>query len=47
MASLKQPPTFDPSRGDSYTDWKTDVEIWSVYTKDDKKRHGPGVYLSL
>ena len=47
MASLKQPPTFDPSRGDSYNDWKTDIEIWSVYTKDDKKRHGPGVYLSL
>ena len=27
MSSLKQPPTFDPSRGDCYVDWKSDVEI--------------------
>ena len=47
MSSLKQPPTFDPSRGDCYVDWKSDVEIWGVYTKDEKKRRGPAVYLSL
>lgn len=45
--SLKQPPTFDPSRGDCYQDWKTDVEIWGAYTRDEKSRRGPAVYLSL
>ena len=45
--SLKQPPTFDPSRGDCYQDWKADVEIWGAYTKDEKGRRGPAVYLSL
>ena len=47
MASLKQPPIFYPSRGDCYVDWKSDVEIWGVYTKDEKSRRGPAVYLSL
>eukprot|EP00794_Sanderia_malayensis_P006732 gene6732-7490_t len=47
MSSLKQPPTFDPSRGDCYADWKSDVEIWGVYTKSEKSRRGPAVYLSL
>ena len=45
--SLKQPPTFDQSRGDCYQDWKADVEIWGAYTKDEKGRRGPAVYLSL
>ena len=46
-SSIKQPPTFNPGRGDSYVDWKNDLEFWKLYTKDDAKRHGSAVYLSL
>ena len=47
MATLKQPPVFDPDGGDSYQDWKCDVEVWKLFTKDEAKRIGPAVYLSL
>ena len=47
MATLKQPPVFDPDGGDSYQDWKSDVEVWKLFTKDEAKRIGPAVYLSL
>ena len=47
MALLKQPPVFNPDGGDAYTDWKADVEVWRLFTKEEKKRQGPAVYLSL
>ena len=47
MASLKQPPVFDPDGGDSYENWKNDIEVWRLFTKDETKRQGPAVYLSL
>ena len=47
MATLKQPPVFDPDGGDTYQDWKSDVEVWKLFTKDEAKRIGPAVYLSL
>ena len=47
MSSLKQPPIFDPDGGDSYNDWKADVEVWKLFTKEEKKRQGPAVYLCL
>ena len=47
MTSLKQPPVFNPDGGDAYADWKTDVEVWRLFTKEEKKRQGPAVYLSL
>ena len=47
MATLKQPPVFDPDGGDAYQDWKSDVEVWKLFTKDEDKRIGPAVYLSL
>ena len=47
MASLKQPPVFDPDGGDSYANWKTDIEVWSVLAKESKIKQGPAKYLSL
>ena len=47
MSSLKQPPEYDPSGGDSYIEWKNDLEVWRQFTKEDKKRQGPAVYLCL
>ena len=47
MSSLRHPPIFNPNGGDSYSDWKRDVEVWRNYTVDIKKRQGPAVYLSL
>ena len=47
MASLKQPPVFDPDGGDSYINWKTDVEVWKALTNDGKTKQGPALYLSL
>ena len=47
MALLKQPPVFNPDGGDAYMDWKADVEVWRLFTKEKKKRQGPAVYLSL
>ena len=47
MASLKQPPVFDPDGGDSYVNWKNDLEVWCLFTKEEKKRQGPAIYLSL
>ena len=45
--SLKHPPSFNPDDGDSYRSWKTDVEVWRLFTKDEKSKHGPALYLSL
>ena len=47
MATLKQPPVFDPDGGDAYQDWKSDAEVWKLFTKDEAKRIGPAIYLSL
>ena len=47
MSSLKQPPEFDPSGGDSYTEWKNDLAVWLKFTKEEKKRQGPALYLCL
>ena len=46
-SSFKQPPGFNPNGGDSYADWKNDIEIWKLFTKEDTKRQGPAVYLTL
>ena len=47
MALLKQPPVFNPDSGDAYMDWKADVEVWRLFTKEEKKGQGLAVYLSL
>ena len=46
MAS-KTPPNFNPEEGDDYNNWKMDVAVWRMVTKDEKKKHGPAVYLAL
>ena len=46
-SNLKQPPVFNPDGGDSYVDWKNDMAVWALCTKEEKKRLGPLVYLSL
>jgi hypothetical protein len=43
----KAPPVFNPDEGDAYENWKVDVSVWQLFTKDGKKRQGPAVYLSL
>ena len=45
--SIKQPPVFDPEEDDDYAAWKTDVEIWQLYTDTAAVKQGPAVYLSL
>ena len=47
MSSIKSPPIFNPDEDDDYASWKNDVEVWQAFTKEDAKRHGPAVYLSL
>ena len=47
MALLKQPPVFNLDGGDAYMNWKADVEVWRLLTKEEQKRQGPAVYLSL
>ena len=47
MSSLKQPPEYDPSSGDSYVEWKNDLAVWLQFTKEEKKRQGPAIYLCL
>ena len=47
IALLKQPLVFNPDGGDACTDWKADVEVWRLFTKEEKKRQGLAVYLSL
>ena len=46
-SNSKQPPSFDPDRGDSYVAWKDRVAVWKLYTKDPPEKQGPAVYLAL
>ena len=43
---MKEPPVFNPDGGDSYSNWKNDVQVWSLLCSD-KKKVGPAVYISL
>ena len=47
MSNMKTPPIFNPEENGDYTNWKMDVEVWRMITKEDKKKHGPAIYLSL
>ena len=47
MSSLKHPPEFNPEDGLAYEEWKNDVNIWRLYTKEEIKKQGPAIYLSL
>ena len=47
MSGIKAPPVFNPDEDDDYASWKNDVEVWQCYTKEEPKRQGPAVYLSL
>ena len=47
MSSIKAPPIFNPDEDDDYESWKNDVEVWQAFTKEEPKRQGPAVYLSL
>ena len=47
MALLKQPPVLNPDSGDAYMDWKADMEVWRLFTKEEKKKQGLAVYLGL
>ena len=46
MAPIKYPPVFDPDEDNDYVSWKNDVEVWKLYTSEDKKL-GLAIYLSL
>ena len=45
MANIKNPPILTEDA--DYTEWKSDLGVWEVYTDLEKKRRGPAVYLSL
>ena len=47
MSSLKHPPEFNPEDGLAYEELKNDVNIWRLYTKEEIKKQGPAIYLSL
>ena len=47
MSAIKNPPTFKPDEGDDYGNWKKDVEVWRLFTKEEKSRLGAALYLSL
>ena len=47
MSNIKSPPIFNPDEDDNYCAWKNDVEVWQAFTKEEAKRQGPAVYLSL
>ena len=47
MSNIKSPPAFNPEEGDVYENWKSDINVWEVFTKEDKTKMGPAVYLSL
>ena len=47
MSNIKNPPIFNPEENGDYISWKMDVEVWRMVTKDEKKKHGPAVYLCL
>ena len=46
MCGIKCLPVFC-LEDDNYRTWKSHVEVWQLYTKADKCRQGPLVYLSL
>lgn len=47
MSGIKSPPVFEPKEDNDYASWKNDVEVWQCFTKEEPKRQGPAVYLSL
>ena len=47
MSGIKCLPVFCLEEDDDYRTWKSDVEVWQLYTKEDKCRQVPAVYLSL
>ena len=42
---LKVPPAF--SEKDDYLSWKSDINVWQMFTDLDKKKQGPAVYLAV
>ena len=47
MSGIKCPPVLCPEEDDDYRTRTSDVEEWQLYTKEDKCRQSPAVYLSL
>ena len=47
MSGIRCSPVFCPEEDEDYRTWKSNVEVWQLYTKEDKCRQGPAVYLSL
>ena len=35
--SSKTPPLFNPDGGDSYVDWKRDIEVWNLLAEQKVK----------
>ena len=31
----------------NFTEWRSDIDIWLLFTDIDKKKHGPAIYLAL
>ena len=44
--SLQQPPVFNPDGGDSYVDWRNNIEVCFMLTEE-KIKHEPAMFLSL
>ena len=47
MSNIKSHPIFNPDEHDNDCAWKNDVEVWKPFTKEEPRRQGPAVYLSL
>ena len=46
MSRVKNPPSFDPEV-DEYMSWKTDDEIWKLFTDTAEAKIGAAVYLAV
>ena len=47
MSNIRLPPIFNPGYDDNYCAQKNDVGVWQRFTKEEPKRDGPAVHLSL
>ena len=43
--NYKAPPGYN--EGDSYDDWRVDIELWQEFTSLAKKKHGTALLLEL
>ena len=46
MSNVKNPPGFNPE-ADDYASWKSDIDVWKLFTETKPEKLGAAVYLAL